>query len=128
MESVAYLDTHVVAWLYAGNTAFFPATAATILSRCSLYVSPMVTLELQYLKEIGRISEGPEAILAALHCGLGLTVCNRSFAEVAQRAWLQDWTRDPFDRIITAQAAVGGDVLLSKDASIAANYPNTVWS
>jgi PIN domain nuclease of toxin-antitoxin system len=41
---------------------------------------------------------------------------------------MQDWTRDPFDRLITAQAAVGSDVLITKDATITANYPRAVWS
>lgn len=127
MEAVAYLDTHVVAWLYAGNTSAFPAGVRNLIATSTLLISPMVGLELAYLHEIGRVAEGPATVLPALHATIGLTVCNRPFAEIARCAWGQDWTRDPFDRMITSQAAVGSDVLISKDATIAANYPHTKW-
>jgi PIN domain nuclease of toxin-antitoxin system len=37
------------------------------------------------------------------------------------------WTRDPFDRLITAQAALGESTLLTKDDTIRTNYANAVW-
>jgi PIN domain nuclease of toxin-antitoxin system len=46
---------------------------------------------------------------------------------VVARARELRWTRDPFDRLITAQAAIGEDVLLTADESIRARYPHAEW-
>lgn len=88
----------------------------------------MVTLELEYLREIGRITEGPATVLPELHSRLGLVICDRDYTKIAQSAWAQNWTRDPFDRLIVAQAALGQNLLVTKDATILANYPNAIWS
>jgi PIN domain nuclease of toxin-antitoxin system len=37
------------------------------------------------------------------------------------------WTRDPFDRLITAQAASYNQVLLTKDETIRKHYANAIW-
>ena len=37
------------------------------------------------------------------------------------------WTRDPFDRLITAQAALDDSPLLTKDDTIHTYYPEAVW-
>jgi len=37
------------------------------------------------------------------------------------------WTRDPFDRVITAQAATDGSSLITKDEIILHHYENAVW-
>jgi PIN domain nuclease of toxin-antitoxin system len=36
------------------------------------------------------------------------------------------WTRDPFDRIIAAQAAVDATPLLTRDRIILSNYPHAI--
>ncbi|WP_199317478.1 hypothetical protein [Planktothricoides raciborskii] len=38
-----------------------------------------------------------------------------------------DWTRDPFDRLIVAHAAVNNNILLTKDRIILANYAQAQW-
>ncbi|MCF7950382.1 MAG: hypothetical protein K9L57_01970 [Spirochaetaceae bacterium] len=37
------------------------------------------------------------------------------------------WTRDPFDRLITAQADIQAASLLTKDGTIRTHYPKAVW-
>jgi PIN domain nuclease of toxin-antitoxin system len=37
------------------------------------------------------------------------------------------WTRDPFDRLITAHAAIDESPLLTKDDTIHTYYPGAVW-
>ena len=39
----------------------------------------------------------------------------------------QSWTRDPFDRIIVAQAALRRTSLITKDAVIRADYNRALW-
>lgn len=37
------------------------------------------------------------------------------------------WTRDVFDRLITAEAEASGFVLITKDKNIRANYEKAFW-
>jgi PIN domain nuclease of toxin-antitoxin system len=62
-----------------------------------------------------------------LHHQIGLQACNKSFLEVIQRASQLSWTRDPFDRVITAQAALEQDRLITKDRVILEKYEHAVW-
>ncbi|MSU25039.1 MAG: hypothetical protein EXS32_14625 [Opitutus sp.] len=48
-----YLDTHVVVWLSAGEVARLGARARVAIETQELRVSPMVLLELQYLRSRG---------------------------------------------------------------------------
>jgi PIN domain nuclease of toxin-antitoxin system len=40
---------------------------------------------------------------------------------------LQTWTRDPFDRIIVAQARLRGAPLLTKDRTIQTHHAEAFW-
>lgn len=123
-----YLDTHVLAWLYARQLHLFPAAVLERLESSSeLRVSPMARLELQYLFEIGRVTEPAVTVLDALEATLGLDVCEAPFAAVVRGAGDLNWTRDPFDRLITAQAALFDAPLLTRDRGILGHYPHAVW-
>ncbi len=123
-----YLDTHVVVWLYAGLTEKFSALARRLINEEDLHISPVVRLELQYLFEIGRVTVGPETIVEDLSSSIGLQVCTRPFNRVVTQAMGQGWTRDPFDRLIVAQAALQDNLLLSKDEAILRHYAYARWA
>ncbi len=128
MAAVIYLDTHVVAWLYAsGAGALSPRAAEAIARAGDVRVSPMVRLELQYLWEIGRVSDPAVTVLDALHAALGLTVCSASFPAVVVEAERSPWTRDPFDRLIVAQASLHGAPLVTKDEAMHRQYVEALW-
>jgi PIN domain nuclease of toxin-antitoxin system len=128
MAPVIYLDTHVVAWLYAsGSDALSKHAAESIEGSADVRISPMVRLELQYLYEIGRVAEPAAKVVDALAATLGLTACTASFASVVYEAEKLEWTRDPFDRMIVAQAALHGAKLVTKDGTMHANYSGAVW-
>jgi PIN domain nuclease of toxin-antitoxin system len=127
VEAVTYLDTHVALWLYAGNLNLLSPKARTRVERDTLLVSPAVTLELQFLHEIGRVKVGAQAVLAPLESALGLGICNLPFEQVVEMAKDQAWTRDPFDRLIVGQAAARGAALLTRDETIRAHYGKAVW-
>lgn len=122
-----YLDTHVVAWLYAGEVGRFPAKAAELLETQPLAVSPMVELELQYLVETGRTREPGRIVVEDLARRIGLEVRDVSLADVAARAADLSWTRDPFDRLIAAQASLDGARLLTADRIMLDALPEAVW-
>jgi PIN domain nuclease of toxin-antitoxin system len=128
VASVAHLDTHVVAWLYAGELSRIPAAARSVVERASLAVSPIVALELAYLHEIERLTVGPDVILDALDRQLGLRVDDSPFASVVVAATALTWTRDPFDRLIAAQAAVAAETLVTADRTIREHVRATTWA
>ena len=127
MATVIHLDTHVVVWLYAGDLRRFSPAARRWLDREELCISPMVALEIQYLHEVGRISENAGVVLSDLARKLGLAQAEGDFSSVAAAALDLGWTRDPLDRLIVAHAALSGATLLTKDRSIRRNYRHAVW-
>lgn len=128
MADLIYLDTHVVAWLYARGASALEAAGREELKQADeIRCSPMVRLELQYLYEVGRVAEPALPVMDALAAALGLRMCDAPFFAVVREAERQSWTRDPFDRLIVAQAALHGAPLLTKDETIRAAYERAVW-
>jgi PIN domain nuclease of toxin-antitoxin system len=127
VAAVIYLDTHVVAWLYAGDVDLLPFPVRDLLEREDLTISPMVEFELQYLYESGRTTEAGRVVVDALEEEIGLTRCGLPFARVVTAALDQEWTRDPFDRIIVAQASARRLPLLTKDQTILDHYDQAIW-
>jgi len=54
-------------------------------------------------------------------------MCDKSFIDVVRIASQLSWTRDPFDRIITAQSAIDRNNLITKDNIIREHYEYAVW-
>ncbi len=127
-QSVVYLDTHIVCWLYEGRTEKLSRAASDAIESGGLFVSPMVDLEIQYLYEIGRITEGPAEVLSTLAEDIELQVSNTLFSLVVMKVRETDWTRDPFDRLITAEVMIVENAqLVTKDAIIRENCERAVW-
>ncbi len=123
-----YFDTHVVVWLYSGDIKLLSSKAIELIENNDLlYISPIVYLELKFLYEIGRIKVSPAEILESLSASIGLSVCDKSFLQIISESISLEWTRDPFDRIIVANAIVNDAVLLTKDSRIQANYSKACW-
>jgi len=122
-----YLDTHVVVWLFSGEVNKLSSKVLELIEECELLISPMVVLELEFLHEIGRLNYKHNEILSSLEESIGLKVCNFSFATVVKESTKQSWTRDPFDRLIVANAICNSSVLLSRDRKIRENYSKAVW-
>ncbi len=122
-----FLDTHIVVWLYSGYLTKLSKTVVDHIENNDLFISHMVRLELQYLFEIGRITVTPEVIIKSLNASIGLKVSLMKTEQVFDKAIEYSWTRDVFDRLITAEADVSGFVLITKDAIIRANYNKAIW-
>jgi PIN domain nuclease of toxin-antitoxin system len=127
MEDLIFLDTHVVVWLYMGDLDLFSLKAREDLCASELFISPIVALEIQYLQEIERITAGAEEVIEELKGTVGLKLSDIPFDRVVAASLSNSWTRDPFDRIITAQAALGQDRLLTKDRTIRDHYQHAYW-
>jgi PIN domain nuclease of toxin-antitoxin system len=117
----------VVGWLYEGADRRIPAVVRDLIESSQPFVSPIVELELTYLYEVGRVTEPAAAPLAALQKTIGLQISDVSTAKLVQAATGLDWTRDPFDRMIAAQAIVADAPLITADQTILANLPLATW-
>lgn len=92
-----------------------------------LLVSPIVGLELQYLYEIGRISEPPGVILENQRAQFGVRVCDLALDRVVASSIEQSWTRDAFDRLIVGHAVAAQRPLVTADRRILEHYTDAVW-
>lgn len=117
-----YIDTHIAVWLYAGQVEKLTEIAKEFLNENEIYISAVVRLELQYLNEIERITDGANEIVSDLSNRIGLKICDKSFNSIINYSMDLVWTRDPFDRIIVANAALNNDPLVTKDRKILDHY------
>ena len=122
-----YLDTHAAVWLYAGHTEVFSARTLKLIETSTLLISPFVLLELQFLRETGKVRLKVDTFLREMKEELGLKLCESPFASVALEAVRMSWTRDPFDRMIVAQAAVNEARLVTRDREILKHYHEALW-
>jgi len=127
MEPEAYLDTHVVVWLYGGEISKISPRVISIIEESTLYYSSFVRLELKYLFEIGKIKVAPDIILKSLEIEIALVNRDSPLYVLVNNALEHSWTRDPFDRIIVSQAQLENFVLVTKDSLIGENFENAVW-
>jgi PIN domain nuclease of toxin-antitoxin system len=122
-----YLDTHAVVWLYAGLQEKFSRTVKNLLNAHEIMISPIVRLELQYLYEIQRVTDDANTIVTDLSKRIGLRVCDEDFNTIVNKALGISWTRDPFDRLIVANAGLHDSILVSKDEGILKHYFHAKW-
>jgi len=127
METV-YLDTHVLLWLCSYDFDFLSPRVIQLIENSSLLISPAVELELQYLDEKGRLERSVKGILKKIQLDFDVRFCENRFRSVINECYNHVWTRDPFDRIITAQAALQKKQLITKDETILKNYKYAVWN
>jgi len=122
-----YLDTHVLVWIAKGEDHQLSSSAREAIENDDLLVSPAVILELELLHEIGRLRASAEKTLSFLEAEIGLRACTIPFRDVAMAAIHEKWTRDPFDRLIVANAKAAGARLVTKDERIRKHYRRAIW-
>ena len=108
------LDTNAVIWLHHGHRR--GRQLANHLGQ--LYVSPANLLELQFLIEVGRIRLRSGATVRDLADDDRWAMDNPSSVDWFERALDMTWTRDPFDRLLVAHAAVRGWRLATGDGHL----------
>lgn len=93
----------------------------------AIALSPIVIVELAYMTEIGRLKADPEGVQANLENEFGITLSNAVFLDVCRTSLRQTWTRDPFDRLIVANAIADGARLVTADERILEHFQDAVW-
>ena len=127
MEPRPFIDTHVACWLYEGKLEKFSKPALQNIERNALYLSPFCILEMDYLYEIGRIQKTGKAVLTQLQSTLSIHLKNDEIEPLIEHSSNVQWTRDLFDRLITAHASLHQANLITKDRNILKHYKHAVW-
>jgi PIN domain nuclease of toxin-antitoxin system len=122
-----FLDTHAVVWLYSGQLNLFSPKVLKLINSEQVCISHIVKLEIQYLFEIKRVKYEPGLIIDTLIDEIGLMYSDNNFESIVRQAMHLSFTRDPFDRIIIADASINNSKLISKDRNIKKHYKNTIW-
>ena len=122
-----YLDTHVLVRLYLGDSTHLGTAARKAIEENDLLASPAAILELEFLHEIGRLKVSASKVTSSLENDVGLRVCDLPFRTVVDHALAENWGRDPFDRLIVANAKAAGAVLVTKDERIHRHYSRAIW-
>lgn len=123
----AFLDTHAAVFLWEGRGEIFGSGSRELLERALLHVSPLVRLELGFLREVGKIKVEPGEILGVLTGDYGVTVTADPMDRLVPLAMPLSWTRDPFDRLLVATALLHESPLITRDARIQEHFAGAVW-
>ena len=126
-QSVVYLDTHIVVWLYAELIEKLTPAAEKVIEDDDIVISQFVRLEMRYLYKIDRIRTRPYPITKSLFKSLGLKISNRPLETIMEEAPRISWTRDVFDRLLVAEAESAGCGFVSADKTIRSHYKRTIW-
>jgi PIN domain nuclease of toxin-antitoxin system len=97
------------------------------LEKADLRISPVVLLEMRLLQETGRVNIGPDQWLDILKRDFQVRVCPIPLHRIIAESVRLSWTRDPFDRLIVAQAIAGEGALITKDDQIRRNFAGALW-
>lgn len=122
-----YLDTHVLVKLWLGSMDDLGAAARRAISEQELLASPAAVLELESLHEIRRLVPTAQNLVGTLGEQFGLRVCDLPFRIVVEHALAERWGRDPFDRLIVANAKANNASLVTKDQRIHRHFSRAIW-
>ena len=114
------LDTHFLLWivLQAPRLDEF-----TWLERYRPWgVSPVSLLEIQFLAEVGKLEADMPAFTSALLNDRRFLLDEISLLDVVRRALDMTWTRDPFDRLLSAHSAARRVALVTLDRTLRENH------
>ena len=111
------LDTHVVLWALAEPVKLTrPARTALEDAENEVFVSVVSGWEIAIKRALGKL-EAPDDLEAAIRMQ-GFDPLLVTFHHAAQAGGLPPHHRDPFDRMLIAQAQAEGLVLVTRDPDI----------
>jgi PIN domain nuclease of toxin-antitoxin system len=107
------LDTHVLLWSLS-SPARLPQETREMIDAAEVYVSAASIWEISIKHGIGKLSADPREVLAAVEPS-GFNLLAISAAHAAKVVELPPMHRDPFDRMLVAQAQHEPMILVTDD-------------
>jgi PIN domain nuclease of toxin-antitoxin system len=124
------LDTHALLWAALDDVRLSAAARAVLLkTENDLYLSAASAWEIMIKYQAGklRLPQTPDRFLRSCLSLLALEPLSVTFDHAVKVETLPDFHRDPFDRILVAQAQSENLILLTKD-DVFRHYPvQTLW-
>ncbi len=122
------LDTHAIIWFVEDDLNLSIATKEKIESADTVFVSIISLWEIAIKLSIGKLSlQAAYETLEPQLDSAGLTLLSISFADTVKIRHLPLHHRDPFDRILVAQAMNNSLVLISQDTQLDAYSIQRLW-
>jgi PIN domain nuclease of toxin-antitoxin system len=111
------LDTHLLLWALSSPSRLSPA-ARRIIDDADVYASAASIWEISIKVALGKLTADPNEVAAALGpAGFGSLAITIEHAARVQA--LPPLHKDPFDRLLVAQALSEPMILLTNDAALA---------
>src|SRR5262249_24970115 len=85
-------------------------------------VSPISLLEIKFLAEVGKLEVDIDAFAELVSSDSRFVVDEVSLLSLVQRSLIFDWTRDPFDRMLSAHSSLRRKPFCSVHRSILRNH------
>ena len=122
------LDTHALLWSLARPDRLGSAAAAALRDPGNdVFVSAASTWEIAIKSALGKLDGDVGTIAAAGH-DLGFVDLAVTIPHTIRVRTLRPHHRDPFDRILVAQALEEGLTIVTHDPAFAAYAAPTLWS
>lgn len=122
------LDTNVVVWLLLGDRQAVPEHVVETISSpdAEPHVSAASVWEIAIKRSLGKLTIEPSWAQTLARLDLTPLPINATHAAgVEALPWLH---RDPFDRLLVAQALVEGCTLVTSDRQLDAYEVSTLWA
>jgi PIN domain nuclease of toxin-antitoxin system len=120
------LDTHAALWWLSGDERFGEQAAHHLTDeKNQVLLSAAVVWEVAIKRSMGRLDAPEDLAPALLDAGVqALAVTVDHAAAVEHLPWHH---RDPFDRMLVAQASIEGAAIVSRDASLRPYGVALIW-
>ena len=123
---ILLLDTHALIWALEDNPRLSAtARAAIVDSKNSVLASAASAWEISIKRGLGRL-DTPDDLEAAIDAA-GFSTRTITFADARRVGTLPAHHRDPFDRMLVAQALEDGVPIVSVDPLVARYGVQIVW-
>jgi PIN domain nuclease of toxin-antitoxin system len=110
------LDTHLLLWALA-TPGRLSAAAREAIAAADVYVSAASIWEISIKTQLGKLDANARDVLAAVEPA-GFSLLPITGEHAVRVAELPAVHRDPFDRMLAAQASVEPMILLTNDAAL----------
>ena len=123
------LDTHALIWFVSNDPNLPVSTREKIESADDVFLSIASLWEMAIKLNIGKLPlQGNFEDIEPQLIAAGITILPLTFADTVQFRYLPLHHRDPFDRILVAQAMNHSLVLISRDVAFDAYDLQRLWS
>ena len=123
------LVTHTFLWWAEGSTKLSNIALASIQDQSnSIYLSDVSVWEIQIKAQLGKIQlQLPLRQLVEDHIANGIKTLPISTEHILEVGTLPPLHKDPFDRLLVAQARIEAFLLVTRDPAITSYKVRTLW-